>query len=252
MDLKRLIFLLLFYLAVGGFASFAAVSPKSVGSRYFRYHGWGSVGLALGAYLILGGLHASAFICFYAFIVLGAWFSIGWFPSFRFSYLALGGAVTLGMGAVIIDSWAGGFLQVGNALLSALILGFSMAAMLLGHWYLVQPKLSIQELRRTCFLLILLIGVRFVFASLVILRLLLPKTEGEIYSYLLSSSPGIFILMRWCWGLLGPLVLAYFVWETVKIRSTQSATGILYVMVLFVLTGEILGQYLTLFWGIPC
>jgi hypothetical protein len=33
--------------------------------------------------------------------------------------------------------------------------------------------------------------------------------------------------------------------ETARIRSTQSATGILYVAVIFVLIGELLARYLT-------
>jgi hypothetical protein len=56
--------------------------------------------------------------------------------------------------------------------------------------------------------------------------------------------------MRWCWGLLGPLGLAYPIWATVKIRSTQSATGILYVAVLFIMTGEFLSLYLASQFGI--
>ena len=60
-----------------------------------------------------------------------------------------------------------------------------------------------------------------------------------------------FLLMRWAWGLIGPAVLGYFIWDTVKIRSTQSATGLLYVAVVFVIIGETMAQYLTLFFGIP-
>jgi hypothetical protein len=138
-----------------------------------------------------------------------------------------------------------------NAALATSMLGFSMGAMLLGHWYLVQPKLAIDELGRLSLILIAAIVVRFLVGTAGVVHLLEGKSEADVYRYLMSGNPGVFVLMRWVWGLLAPLALCYFIWGTVKIRSTQSATGILYVVVLAVLTGEILGQYLTLFHGIP-
>jgi len=57
--------------------------------------------------------------------------------------------------------------------------------------------------------------------------------------------------MRFAWGLVLPAVLGWMVWQTVKIRSTQSATGILYVCTLAVFTGEILGLYLSLTERVP-
>ena len=39
-------------------------------------------------------------------------------------------------------------------------------------------------------------------------------------------------------------MLSYLTWETAKIRSTQSATGILYVDFFTVIVGEVLAKYL--------
>jgi hypothetical protein len=50
--------------------------------------------------------------------------------------------------------------------------------------------------------------------------------------------------VRWLVGLVGPLALAWMAWETARIRSTQSATGILYVVVILVLIGELTSQLL--------
>lgn len=137
-----------------------------------------------------------------------------------------------------------------NSILASLVLGFSMAAMMLGHWYLTQPKLSIDELRRITLLMILFLVLRLGFSSFQVVQLLRGLTEAEIYRYFLKV-PGIFVLMRYVWGILGSLVLSFFVWKTVKIRSTQSATGILYVVVVACLVGEILSLYLAFFFGIP-
>jgi len=55
---------------------------------------------------------------------------------------------------------------------------------------------------------------------------------------------GIFFWMRAGWGLIGPLALFPMVWGTVRIRSTMAATGILYVDVVAVTIGEVLGAWL--------
>jgi hypothetical protein len=46
-------------------------------------------------------------------------------------------------------------------------------------------------------------------------------------------------------------VLAFLTWETAKIRSTQSATGILYVDFFAVMVGEVLAKYLLLSTRVP-
>ena len=50
--------------------------------------------------------------------------------------------------------------------------------------------------------------------------------------------------MRWLLGLIAPLVLGWMAWETARIRSTQSATGILYVVVIVCFLGELMSQLL--------
>ena len=49
----------------------------------------------------------------------------------------------------------------------------------------------------------------------------------------------------------GPAVLSYLTWETAKIRSTQSATGILYVDFFTVVVGEVLAKYIVLATHVP-
>ena len=52
-------------------------------------------------------------------------------------------------------------------------------------------------------------------------------------------------------GLAGPALLSYLTWQTAKIRSTQSATGILYVDFFTVVVGEVLAKYLLLATRVP-
>ncbi|MCB0418858.1 MAG: hypothetical protein H6617_06470 [Bdellovibrionaceae bacterium] len=262
MDVRHLTFLLLFYLASGFFISMGVLRASEVGRRYYLYHGLGAAVLALGSWLVLGNhevipyvekglLWSVVFYTGYALTAGGRWwlstpfYIFGLFSSL---YVIIADLVpTVAHASPASPDFS---LFFSNALLSALLLGFTMAAMIVGHWYLVQPKLSIAELRRTTLIFIGLLFVRFAFGSYGLWTLTSGKGEMEIYRYLLGGYPGLFIVMRWFWGLVGPLVLCYFIWSTVRIRSTQSATGILYVAVVCVLAGEILSQYLALFHGI--
>lgn len=140
-------------------------------------------------------------------------------------------------GAPLLWSIAGG--------LSALaLLGSVNLAMLLGHWYLVVRGMPIEPLKRVTIatLATILVKLLVVAASLV----MAARTGSEYPSqfYRIVVSQGIFFWMRVGWGLVASLLLFPMVWGTVKIRSTMAATGILYVQVVAVVIGEVLGGYL--------
>jgi len=65
------------------------------------------------------------------------------------------------------------------------------------------------------------------------------------------SPDGVFVWMRLLFGLAGPVCLIWFIWKTVELRSTQSATGILYVQLFLVMAGELLAKYLRVVAGYP-
>jgi hypothetical protein len=54
----------------------------------------------------------------------------------------------------------------------------------------------------------------------------------------------LWLPLRWGVGFVAPLVLAWMAWQAARMRSTQSATGILYVAVIFCFLGELSGQLL--------
>src|SRR5260370_963533 len=60
----------------------------------------------------------------------------------------------------------------------------------------------------------------------------------------LENETVLWLPLRWGVGLLAPLVLGWMAWESAKIRSTQSATGILYVVVICCFLGELTSQLL--------
>jgi protein NrfD len=137
-------------------------------------------------------------------------------------------------------------------LTSALLLGAATAAMILGHYYLVVLDLPISALRRLTVLLIVALVLRGAAVGFVLAG---PRHAGyeelRLVASGLWSADGIFVWMRLLFGIAGPLSLSWFIWKTVEIRSTQSATGILYVQLFLVLAGELLATYLRVAAGFP-
>jgi len=120
---------------------------------------------------------------------------------------------------------------------SGMLLGVTMAAMFLGHWYLNTPTMQISPLQR----LTALIG------SAALLRMVVCAISTAMQFNLLMPSQQelLFLSLRWLAGLVGVLILAVMTWQTLKIPNTQSATGILYVAVIGVFIGELVSQLIS-------
>lgn len=129
-------------------------------------------------------------------------------------------------------------------LTSSFLLGSSLVAMVLGHWYLVLRNLDFGPLRRATLLVIVSLAAR-ILVAIVSVALQAEHWQGLLRpgwtAFLLD--PGIFVLTRVVFGFVAPAVLAWMTWKCVQIRSNQSATGILYVSLAFVLIGEIIAKY---------
>ena len=67
----------------------------------------------------------------------------------------------------------------------------------------------------------------------------------------LGTEAWLWLAVRWAVGLVAPLVLGWMAWESARLRSTQSATGILYVAVVCAFLGELLSLLLTRQTGLP-
>ncbi|HEY6565604.1 MAG TPA: hypothetical protein VIY86_14035 [Pirellulaceae bacterium] len=114
---------------------------------------------------------------------------------------------------------------------SAMVLGWTTTSMLLGHWYLNAPGMQLGPLQR------LIGGVVFAIA----LRTCYEWMGGAGMIFWSTGSPAFLALgvLRWLAGILGTFVMAILAWRTLRIPNTQSATGILYVAVMFVFVGEL-------------
>jgi hypothetical protein len=131
-------------------------------------------------------------------------------------------------------------------------LGAVLLAMVLAHWYLIQPTMPVAPLNRV---LRLFIGAEILEVLLVgaIVVLHWPEWSGGpggiMRAFVLGDA--LFVAVRLFLGVLAPLGLGWMTWKTAQIRSFQSATGILYAAIVFVLFGEVISLYLSLATGQP-
>jgi hypothetical protein len=128
-------------------------------------------------------------------------------------------------------------------LAGALALGSALTGLSLGHWYLVSPGLSVGPLIRITFLCI---GAILFQCALLAPLLLLPGTSTTV----LFSDYVLFMGVRLIFGLAVPLLAAVMTWRTARIRSLDSATGLLYIVTALILAGEIAARTLYFLTGV--
>lgn len=148
-------------------------------------------------------------------------------------------AATLLTGAF---SWGGGglaslFLFVELGAISA-VLGGVWASMILGHWYLVTPKLpELPLVRFSRWLGWALVAQLVLFA--VWLGLGLGPSGTPAFAALFGPW-ALFVWLRLLVGLVFPLIVSWAAVQTARTRSMESATGLLYINVGTIAAGTIL------------
>ncbi len=173
---------------------------------------------------------------------------------------AIGGAA--GTAAACLWIWTGDItpawgaaeiaMYVTGQILAAFMLGSVTIAWLLGHMYLTASKMTIAPLRRLSNLFGIAVGLRWAYLLISILVLhygLLASEEGMSWTRLMG--PWLVMSLRIAVGLLATAVFAWMVSDCVRLRSTQSATGILYFASIFVYIGELSSQHLLTDLGLP-
>jgi hypothetical protein len=137
-------------------------------------------------------------------------------------------------------------LLLADHLTSAALLGSAMTAMLIGHSYLISPGMSLSPLMRLLAALGVALGLR---AVVIGAGLWLWTADAVLYN--LTGDAAFWLPVRWLVGVVAPLVFGWMAYASARIRSTQSATGILYVAVVCGFLGELLGLLLTRQTGLP-
>ena len=239
------------HLGLGLLGCLALLPFKRLGREFFRFN----VLLALGFLLVaaafrwgrepaLGWDLAACIFLLVAYVVSLRWRRNPVSPALLLSALAAG--------VVSVARQAMGSSQPGGAaapllaahfLTSAALLGAVLLDMILGHWYLVIPGLSFGHLRRMTQILAgaLLLRLAVIGWGVVTAWSAWQTTLHDSMGFL--AQQGLLVVLRLVFGILGPAVLVFLVWECVRIRSNTSATGILYVATVIVLIGEIASHY---------
>ena len=125
-------------------------------------------------------------------------------------------------------------------LLSCAVLGAATTGMLLGHWYLVTPALTNRPLLRAIVVLLLALLAQAIVVPLLLGSL--PRGDGSI-AHALGLSPVLAVL----WLLAGvgmPILATALALPTCRLRSFMSTTGLLYLALIAILPGQLIGLLL--------
>ena len=265
--MAALLYLFLAHLGVGIVSTLVFVS-REAGVKFFRFNaGLAAVLIALAiAFRPAGGAGVSMNTVALGALVLAEaaivcyWVTVGrGLAAIRPMLVAIGvggGVVALVLQAITASAERPVLVQaltIASFLSSAALLGGTCTAMVLGHWYLIIPSMQVSHLQAIVKLHIAAMAVRVVVvAGAVFVGLVTSQPGlGVSFRYYITSISGVFFWQRVLFGLAGPAVLSYLTWETARIRSTQSATGILYIDFFTIVVGEMLAKYLLLATRVP-
>jgi len=148
-------------------------------------------------------------------------------------------STTLVFGAL---GWGGSVLLAIPLLLQLVVLtiatGGVFAAMILGHWYLVTPKLPEAPLILISRILVGVIALQVVLFAVWAATGAGPGGGGP-FSVLIGPW-AMFVWLRLIVGLIFPLIVSWAAVQTARSRSMESATGLLYINIGTIASGTIL------------
>lgn len=141
-----------------------------------------------------------------------------------------------------------------SGFVGAAVLGGAVVGMLLGHWYLTAPTMSIEPLKRINVFLGISGLLRLMASTLAMVCLWVEKMSAasrgsELPEFM--SAPPAWLGLRWLAGVFGPLIVSLMVWRILKYRNTQAATGVLFVGVILAFIGDMTAALLLRETGLP-
>jgi hypothetical protein len=153
-----------------------------------------------------------------------------------------GAAVGIAVLALAALAWGGGVVGVvalfAQLAILSVVTGGVFAAMVLGHWYLVTPKLPERAL--ILFARILTIAIALQLALFIAWTGLGGGPHGSPGFGALTGEWALFVWLRLIVGLVFPLIVSWAAIQTARTRSMESATGLLYINVGTIASGTIL------------
>jgi hypothetical protein len=124
-------------------------------------------------------------------------------------------------------------------------------AMILGHWYLNVVALPINLLKKATISLWVLLTIRLFWDLVYLSTNTFTNNFGisrSLWSFMLQFD-GFLLAVAFFMGNIVPIVLNFFIWRTLTLQATQSATGLLYVSIVSILFGDLLFKYYLIQYG---
>ena len=212
-----------------------------VPAGFFRINLLVVMGLATFAALLAGSALPGSVVWLAGAAAVLAWAgSAAWFARRDRLGTFLCAASGAALAAAVVATGAAdgrGAVAAAAALLSGLVIGLTVHAMLLGHWYLNAPGMRVDALKRTIDVALGAWGAQLIVAAAGAWPGLMALADVDRGTLAMVS-------LRWLAGLVGLPILLFMSRKTLDIPNTQSATGILYVACLAAVTGELAGQLL--------
>lgn len=118
----------------------------------------------------------------------------------------------------------------------SIVTGGALAAIVLGHWYLVTPRISERPL---------VLQSRFLLAAVALQALLfvtwttLGGGPHQTPFTSFTTGPVLLVALRGVVTIVFPIILCLMAWRTAQTRSMESATGLLYINLAAVMAGTI-------------
>jgi hypothetical protein len=178
-----------------------------------------------------------------AFVVLSGAYTVALIRRHRAPVIA--GAALASAAAILVCGalgWGGGSFGAVPLLLQLVVLavatGGVFAAMILGHWYLVTPKLPEAPLILIARSLLVVVGLQILLFGVWVATGAGPA--GVAPFGVLIGQWALFVWLRLIVGLVFPFVVSWAALRTARTRSMESATGLLYINVGSIAAGTIL------------
>ena len=136
-------------------------------------------------------------------------------------------------------------------LLGGLTLGMALYTMVLGHWYLNVARLPIAILARAVAVYSVLLALRLLWDAVAFATHSLPYQGLPLPLYaFVGTLDGFLVAVAVFFGTLFPLAATWLVQRTLAAKSTQAATGILYVVVVAAIIGDFSYRFFLLRYGV--
>jgi hypothetical protein len=180
-----------------------------------------------------------------AFCLLGGAYVVALARASRAPALGLAGVVA-GLAVLVLGalSWGTSLFEAVPLLVQFVVLaaatGGVFASMILGHWYLVTPKLGEGPLILFSRLLTGVVALQLVLFAVWVAT---GAGPGGAAPFAVLAGPwALFVWLRLIVGLVFPLVVSWAALKTARTRSMESATGLLYIGVGAIAAGTILAS----------